>query len=247
MSRFSKNSCQLFLAHKGTRSFSILAAFVVMTTSCSSQKAIDQTGGSLIFKDDFNSLDTSVWISEIAPQPNSSVYVQNGNLVLDTKGGVTVWLNKKLNGNIRIEYTRKVIVDGGENDRLSDLNTFWMASDPDNKNLFTRKGVLEAYDSLQLYYAGMGGNTNSTTRFRKYQGTGERTLLKEFKDAAHLLKPNQAYKITIEVKGTLVRYAVDGETWFEFDDPVVLDEGYFGFRSTKSRQAITDISIYQLK
>lgn len=199
-----------------------------------------------MFSDDFTSLDTKQWIAEIAPQPNSSVYVKDGHLVLDTKGGVTVWLNKKLSGNIRIEYTRKVLVDTGKNDRLSDLNTFWMATDPRNNNLFIRNGVLETYDSLQLYYVGMGGNTNSTTRFRKYEGNGNRSLIKEYKDSSHLLKANKEYTITIEVRNNMVRYLVDGEVYFEHHDAAVLKEGYFGFRSTKSRQAIDKIRIYQL-
>src|SRR5687768_14374155 len=156
----------------------ILLSFIVLNHSVYSQKE------KLIFSEDFTSLNKSLWISEIAPQPASSVYLQNGHLVLDTKGGVTVWLNKKLSGNIRIEYTRRVLVDTGRNDRLSDFNTFWMASDPRNPNLFTRNGLLEAYDSLQLYYVGQGGNTNSTTRFRKYEGMGQRTLLQEYKDPA---------------------------------------------------------------
>ncbi|MEO5561919.1 MAG: DUF6250 domain-containing protein, partial [Chitinophagaceae bacterium] len=116
----------------------------------------------LVFSDDFSNFDTTLWIAEIAPLPDSKVYAEKGNLILSTKGGATVWLNKKLSGNIRIEYSRKVIVEGGANDRLSDFNTFWMATDPKNKNLFKRNGVLESYDSLQLYYVGMGGNTNST-------------------------------------------------------------------------------------
>lgn len=201
----------------------------------------------LIFSDDFNSpVDSATWISEIAPQPGSTVYIKDGHLVLDTRGGVTVWLNKKMSGNIRIEYTRKVLVDTGKNDRLSDLNTFWMATDPRNNNLFTRNGVLGSYDSLRMYYVGMGGNTNSTNRFRKYQGNGERTLLKEYKDPAHLLQPNKLYRISIEIIGNRVRYSVDGEIHFEYDDPSVLKEGYFGFRSTKSRQAIGEIRVYKL-
>lgn len=202
---------------------------------------------SLLFTDDFAKLDSSNWISEIAPLPNSTVYCKDGSLILDTKGGVTVWYKKPLSGNIRIEYTRKVLVEGNENDRLSDLNTFWMASDPRNKDLFTRQGVLESYDSLQLYYVGMGGNTNKTTRFRKYDGKGERILLKEYTDSAHLLKANKTYIITIEVKGNTTRYAVNGETWFEYADPFVLKQGYFGFRSTQSRQSIDKISIYKLQ
>jgi rhamnogalacturonan endolyase len=202
----------------------------------------------LIFSDDFTTpLDSNLWITEIAPPPGFKVYTKDGNLILDTKGGVTVWLNKKLSGNILIESTRTVLIDSGANDRLSDLNMFWMATDPKSNNLFTRNGVLESYDSLQLYYVGMGGNTNSTTRFRKYEGNGNRTLLKEYKDPAHLLQPNKRYTIVIEVRGNIVRYIVDGEVYFEYNDPAVLKEGYFGFRSTKSRQAIDTIKIYQLE
>src|SRR5688572_29359482 len=96
---------------------------------------------SILFTDDFTKLDTNTWVAEIAPLPDSKVYCKDGSLFLDTKGGVTVWLNKLLNGNIRIEYTRTVLDEGNANDRLSDLNTFWMATDPRNKNLFTRQGV----------------------------------------------------------------------------------------------------------
>lgn len=222
-----------------------LLLFIFLPCSVYSQNTEE---GKLIFSDDFNLLlDKKTWIAEIAPQPDSRVYVKEGQLILDTRGGVTVWLNKKLSGNIRIEYTRKVLIDTGKNDRLSDLNSFWMATDPKNKNLFTRNGVLESYDSLQLYYAGMGGNTNSTTRFRKYEGNGERTLLKEYKDSAHLLQSNKLYTISIEVRDKTVRYSVNGELFFEYNDPAILKEGYFGFRSTKSRQAIEQVKIYQLK
>ncbi len=203
--------------------------------------------GNLVFSDDFtNPFDSTIWKAEIDPQPVSKVYVSNGSLFLDTKGGVTIWLNKKLSGNIRIEYARTVLVDSGKNDRLSDLNTFWMSTDPKNDNLFTRKGVLETYDSLRMYYVGMGGNTNSTTRFRKYEGNGERTLLKEYKDTAHLLEPNKPYIIAIEIKDQAVRYFVNGELFFEYNDPAVLKEVYFGFRSTKSRQSVDWIKIYKL-
>lgn len=223
---------------------SILLALLLFSGTLYPQKSDKK---SLLFSEDFNStLDSNLWKAEIAPQPGSKVYTKDGHLFLDTKGGVTVWLNKKLTGNIRIEYTRKVLIEGDTNDRLSDLNTFWMATDPRNSNLFTRNGVLERYDSLQLYYVGMGGNTNKTTRFRKYQGNGERTLLKEYTDAEHLLQPNKLYTITIEVKGNTVSYSVDGTLYFSYEDPNILKEGYFGFRSTKSRQAIDAINIYQL-
>jgi rhamnogalacturonan endolyase len=223
----------------------IFFLFALLTYSANSQNVAN---GKLIFSEDFsNKLDSKIWMAEIAPVLPASVYTKDGQLFLDTKGGVTVWLNKKLTGNIRIEYSRKVLIDTGQNDRLSDFNTFWMAGDPKNTNLFTRNGVLESYDSLQLYYVGMGGNTNKTTRFRKYEGNGQRTLLKEYTDSVHLLQPNKSYTITVEVNKNIIRYIVDGETWFEYNDPSVLREGYFGFRSTKSRQAIDWIKVYQLE
>ena len=223
-----------------------LVAFAIVS-SVSQISFAQKEKTKLIFSDEFTGkLDTSIWKTEIAPQLNSTVYLKDGQLFLDTKGGVTVWLNKKLKGNIRIEYSRKVLVDSGANDRLSDFNSFWMATDPRNENLFTRDGVLESYDSLKMYYVGMGGNTNKTTRFRKYQGNGEKTLLQEYKDKAHLLEANKEYHVVIEVIKGVVRYIVDGETYFEYKDTAVLKEGYFGFRSTKSRQSIDWVKIYEI-
>jgi len=234
-----------YLNNKNTFILVLLVLFTVESCLAQSNK---KTKSELIFSDDFSSvLDTNKWKAEIAPLPGSNVYVKQGQLFLDTKGGVTVWLNRKLRGNIRIEYERRVLIDSSANDRLSDFNTFWMATDPKNKNLFTRNGVLESYDSLSLYYVGMGGNTNSTTRFRKYQGNGEKTLLQEYTDKDHLLTANKKYHIVVEVINNTIRYIVNGRIFFQYEDPSVLKEGYFGLRSTKSRQSIDWIKIYQVK
>ena len=234
------------------KKISLLLMMGVMHYSVMSQvQPVDTASlshGKLICSVEFGSkLDSRRWIVEMAPGENSTVYAQNNKLVLDTKGGVTVWLNQLLEKNIRIEYDRKVVVAGGANDRLSDLNNFWMASDPRNKNLFTRNGVLESYDSLQLYYVGMGGNSNKTTRFRKYDGTVERKLLQEYTDAAHLLEANKVYYIVIVVKNGVTSYWVDGLCYFSFKDPAPLQQGYFGFRSTKSHQEISKFRVYQLE
>lgn len=189
-------------------------------------------------------LDTTLWKIEMAPDPRSSVYTDSGKMIIDTKGGVTVWFTRKLTGrNIHISFTRKVLVEGNANDRLSDLNVFWMATDPRNKNLFTRNGVFEAYDSLRLYYVGMGGNTNTTTRFRKYLGNGKKPLLKEYTDSAHLLAPNKEYQIDISIEDDEVTYSVNDVVYFTYKDLHPLKEGYFGFRSTWSRQEISNLRI----
>jgi rhamnogalacturonan endolyase len=202
--------------------------------------------GKLLFKDDFDN-DLKNWITEFPKTPASSVAINNKKLVVNVDGGATLWLNKKLSGNLIITYKRKVLVEGGKNDRLSDLNQFWMATDPKRKNLFTRTGVLSEYDSLQLYYVGFGGNTNKTTRFRKYTGNGERVLYIDLNDADHLLKANKEYCITTIVYNGITKFFVDDREFFSFKDNRPLKEGYFGFRTTQSRQEIDDFEVYQFK
>jgi rhamnogalacturonan endolyase len=203
--------------------------------------------GDLLFADDFTKpLDASVWVAEIEPKSGavSTVYTRGGALVLDTRGGVTVWLNKILKGDLQIEFDRKVLVDTGRNDRLSDMNVFWMAMDPANANLFTRHGRFGSYDSLQLYYVGMGGNTNKTTRFRKYYEGGNKPVVKEYLDRGHLLEANKTYHVRIVVDGGVTSYWVDGDCYFSYADPAPLTEGYFGFRSTWSRQEIQHFKVW---
>lgn len=192
-------------------------------------------------------LDTTKWTVEMAPAPQSAVYTDSGRLVLDTRAGVTVWLNYKLRPNFHASFHRKVLIEGKANDRLSDLNVFWMATDPHDARLFKRTGVFEEYDSLSLYYVGMGGNTNTTTRFRKYEGNGKKTLLQEYLDADHLLTANKDYCIDIWVQNGIVIFAVDGIEYFHYSDPVPLREGYFGFRSTWSRQEISQFQITSIQ
>lgn len=223
----------------------VLTLLILMGGSAVAAEPVDAKRH-LIFADDFiTRLDPEAWVAEYLPERNSSVGVRDGKLVLDTYGGVTVWLNKRLQGNLLIEFRRKVLVEDGSNDRLSDLNLFWMASDPRNTQLFTRNGQFEAYDGLDLYYMGMGGNHNTSTRFRKYGG-GERRLLQEYSDAAHLLKPNHEYLIQVLVQDGRSSVFVDGQEFFAFSDPEPLRSGYFGLRSTWSRQEVRAVRVWQL-
>lgn len=200
----------------------------------------------LIYSDTFDhSLDTTMWVPEIQAMPGSVVDVKNGKLVLDTKGGVTVWLNKELSGDFEITFTRKVVMDGGVNDRLSDVNQFWLARDPSNKNLFTRSGKFEDYDNLDLFYVGMGGNSNTTTRFRIYHN-GTRKILHEYKDADHLLEAGHEYHIRIVVKNTITQFFVDNKLYFKSENVDASRGGYFGFRSTASHQEIDNFRAYRI-
>ncbi|HKJ40813.1 MAG TPA: DUF6250 domain-containing protein [Sunxiuqinia sp.] len=231
----------------------ILAIIILFASGAqSSVVAQDQSSveqyqkGSLLYQDQFNH-GMENWVVETPDSPYSKVDIEKGKLVIDVDHGATVWLNKKLSGNILIEYHRKVIMNNGHNDRLSDLNQFWMASDPKQDNVFTRSGTFREYDSLRMYYAGIGGNTNSTTRFRKYLGDGERTLLFDLQDEHHLLKPNKVYLIQLVVHNGITKVFVDGEQYFSFTDDQPLTEGYFGFRTVKSHQEVNDFKVYRLK
>lgn len=202
--------------------------------------------GKLLYSDDFGS-GLENWVVETPASPGSRVAILRNKLVIDVSDGATVWFRKKLSGNILIEYRRKVIVAKGGNDRLSDLNQFWMASDPRNPDLFTRTGVFSEYDTLSLYYFGMGGNYNSTTRFRKYTGDGERKLLTDLDNEEKLLKPNREYRIKISVYNGTTKVFVNDREFVSYTDPEPLREGYFGFRTVKSRQEIDRFKVYQLK
>lgn len=202
--------------------------------------------GKLLYKEDFNNgLDN--WVIEAPQNQDSKVIIEEGKLIVDVNEGTTVWFDQRLSGNYMIEYKRKVIMEGGKNDRLSDLNNFWMATDPRNENLFTRSGLFSEYDSLLMYYVGVGGNYNSTSRFRKYTGDGERVLYSDLQDQEYLLEPNKEYEVKIIVYDGVTKFFLDGKEFFSFKDPAPLKEGYFGFRTTKSRHEIDEFRVYGLK
>ncbi len=199
----------------------------------------------LFFADDFEKQDSN-WVAECEQPATSSVSVKNGRLDINTSAGATVWCTQKLSGSIKITYDAIVTDDGGANDRVSDLNMFWMAADPKNDNLFTRSGKFTAYDDLNLYYAGIGGHDNTTTRFRKYQSTGEKPVLKEYIDKEHLLKGNTLYKAAIIVQDGRTRCYLNDVLYFDYTDAQPYTEGYFGFRTTTSHQLMDNFKIYRL-
>lgn len=200
----------------------------------------------LLFQDNFSSLDTTKWAIEKSASDSEMVTVKNNRLLIDTYGGATIFYTKELSGNIYISYKRTVVMNNGKNDRLSDLNQFFMVREAKGDKLFKRNGGFAEYDSLNMYYVGMGGNYNSTTRFRKYEN-GNKKIIAEYADAAHLLQANHEYLIEIIfLNGTFI-YKVDGTIFFEWKDAMPYSHGYFAIRSTRSRQEIRDLKIYAIK
>ncbi len=193
--------------------------------------------------DDFSG-DLSQWVVE--QQPGGDVFIEDGRLVIVEEGGCTVWFRERLEAPVEIRYRATVSSRG----RVSDLNCFWMATDPESPDdLFAeghgRNGSFATYDSLRTYYVGYGGNHNSTTRFRRYPGTGERPMLPEhdLRDEEWLLDGDREYEIRIIVSDGRTRYIRDGETVFDIIDDEPLESGWFGFRTVRSRIEIRDFEV----
>ena len=184
------------------------------------------------------------WVAEL--EKPGTVTFSKGVLEIDVPAGATIWWKHELAGPVQIEYEATMIARGGPNDRVSDLNCFWMAKDA----LATRRsGKFSDYDSLKTYYVGQGGNSNTTTRFRRYIGhPGERPLLPEHDLAApeYLLKPNVAQKIRLVADGHRIQYWRDGRLVFDFTDPDPYTRGYFGLRTTQSHIRIRNLRIGRL-
>jgi len=167
-------------------------------------------------------------------------YHQRDSIEIWAPKGFTLWYNKPLQAPLTIQYEAMVILKDST-DRLSDLNCFWMATDPSAfegnpiHSIPTRNGIFTQCQSMHLYYMGYGGNWNSTTRFRRYDGSPSPAILTEYTDSAHLLRPNHWYSIRLNVTSQgHVTYEIDGQCIVNYQDPHPLTHGWFGFRTTLS-------------
>jgi hypothetical protein len=192
--------------------------------------------------------DLKFWAVE--QMPGGSVRTTDGALIIEDTAGSTVWLKEKLTAPVEITYEATVVVAGGPHDRLSDLNCFWMASDPRAPHAppfasLPRTGKFSDYDSLLTYYVGYGGNTNSTTRFRRYDATPARPLLPEhdLSEKKFLLEPNRPYRIRLVAHDGVAEFWRDGEKIFTFRDPAPLASGWFAIRTVKSHLVIRDVRV----
>jgi hypothetical protein len=200
--------------------------------------------GGVLFSNDFSG-DLSRWLAE-GTQPT----IVDGKTDLDTPVGTTVWFKPVIEGDVLIEYDVTVVDKGGPNDRVSDLNCFWMATDPCHpENLFAaseeRAGVFANYHHLNLYYVGYGGNTNSTTRFRRYNN-GNRELLGEYTDAPHLITPNHRCHIQLICFENLVEFWCDGQRLFRYEDPQPYRLGHFGLRTVQNHLIMDNFRVVRL-
>lgn len=184
--------------------------------------------------------------------PGGHVSVNDDALEITDEGGCTVWFRQPLNAPVEISFDVTVVSKGGPTDRVSDVNVFWMARDsrePVNEPPFSeahrRSGKFPEYNSLLTYYVGMGGNNNTTTRFRRYDGSAERPLLPEYdlRDAQYSLTPNATYHIRLVARDGMAEFWRDGKRIFSFTDPQPLTRGWFAFRTVKSHLLIRNFKV----
>ena len=204
----------------------------------------------LLYSDSFTH-GMNQWVAEL--EKPGVVEANNGILRLDVPAGATVWFRPELRGPVMIQYEAAMIQRGGLNDRVSDLNCFWMASDARSpKDLFAtkRSGSFADYNQLRAYYVGQGGNTNTTTRFRRYIGDPElRPLLPEhdLASAEVLLKANLTQRIQLVASHGRIQYYNDGKLIFDFQDAAPYTRGRFALRTTFSHIEVRNFRVYRLQ
>ncbi len=191
------------------------------------------------------------WIVE--QQPGGEVNFKNNSLEITDAKGCTVWFKNELEGNIKIAYDITIIDKGGPYDRVSDMNCFWMANDPDHPDDFfkeseKRAGHFPNYHQLKLYYVGYGGHDNSKTRFRRYDGNIDRPLLPEhdLSDKKFMITANQKMHIEISMENNYTTYRRDGEVIYHIFDPEPYRTGYFGFRTVNNHMEIENFIVSKL-
>lgn len=208
------------------------------------------TLGPLLYQDDFTDLALKNWSPEL--EADGVVTIGNRRLIVDVPKGLTLWFRPELSGPVLIQYDADVISRGGPNDRVSDLNCFWMAQDPQRPGHLLdtpRKGRFKDYDTLTTYYAGQGGNGNTTTRFRRYIGReGNRPLRSEddLSDPADLLTPNTWQTIRLVAFGSVIQYYRDDRKVFEMNDPDPYTHGWFALRTTDNHMEVRRFRVYRL-
>lgn len=197
----------------------------------------------------------SEWAVETESKESKVSLTSDGTIDIIAPKGLTLWYKRPMQGNVIIEYDAQIVVEEHNNNtwnRLSDLNCFWQASDPKQKDgsvlrgISKRKGIFANQYALSLYYMGYGGNYNSTIRFRRYNGDEKgikdpsfrSAILREYTDPGNILKPNHWYHIRLEQHFGHVRYIIDGECIVDYLDIRPFYRGYFGFRTTLAHAQI---------
>ena len=226
----------------------LAAACLILALAARAQHA--PAAGPLLHSDDFTR-GLAQWTAEL--EKPGKILARDGVLEIDAPGGCTLWFRPELSGPVLIRYEATPIQAGGPNDRVSDMNAFWMATDARSPlDLFAtkRSGAFADYNQLRAYYVGQGGNTDTTTRFRRYIGDPQlRPLLPEhdLQSRDTLLQPNVRRRVELVADGSRIQYYCDGRLLFDFRDPQPYTRGRFAFRTVDSHFEIRRFRVYRAR
>lgn len=205
--------------------------------------------GAVLASDDFQR-GLEQWAIELE-QPGS-VRAADGVLDIDVPAGATLWFKHEITAPVAIVFEATAVAAGGPNDRVSDMNTFWMATNRNEAAApFTqpRTGRFADYNDLLTYYVGLGGNSNTTTRFRRYIGDPvTRPLLPEhdLSNPASLLVPNRKQTILLIANGSSIEYWRDSVRLLHYADPAPYTRGWFAIRTVQSHLRIERLRVHRL-
>jgi len=219
------------------------ALALLAVTGCASAPST----GKLLHLDDFAD-GLGKW--HIEAEKPGRITATGGVLDIDVPAGVTLWFKPRLEGPLSIEFEATAVAEGARNDQVSDLNVFWMANNADGTQpVFARQrsGAFAEYNDLRTYYVGLGGNRNTTTRFRRYIGDPVvRPMLPghDLSAVSAMLAPNRPQTITLIADGARIEFRRDGQPLLVLDDQAPYVNGWFALRTTFSHLRIRRLRIY---
>ena len=187
---------------------------------------------------------------QVEAEAHAKVRADQGVLDIESQEGITLWFRTPLVAPVAIEYEVMAVAESGPLDQVSDVNAFWMATDPAAPGgsvlAAKRSGAFAGYDMIRTYYVGIGGNRNTTTRMRRYVGAaGNRPILPEHdrSDRAALLEPNRwiCLRLIATAQGAAVER--DGQRLFTLEDPAPYTRGHFGLRTTRSHLRVRNFRV----
>ncbi len=230
-----------------SRRLALLGAAGLAAGCAASPRTRLRTGARQLYADDFRH-GLGQWLIELE-QGRGAVSAADGVMTFDVPLGASAWFRPELTSPVEIRFTATAVSAGGAHDRVSDLNCFWMADDPRSPGDLIarpRSGAFADYDMMRTYYVGLGGNSNTSSRFRRYVGNGERPLLPQHDLSApdDLIVANRPYRIRLIADGGRIEYWRDDRRMFALDDPAPYSRGWFALRTTWNHMTVRDFSVW---
>ncbi len=175
----------------------------------------------------------------------------NGRLLVDATGAneeATVWLNKVLTGDVRIEFDAHIEASPGN---INNINSYLLFSDKTGASLYSTRarrsdGDIDEYGGgtnanapLRGYIiTHVGSGTPNNPRYRLRDVPPHNPVLHQVNDVVHA-RQGHTYHIIIEKTGNRIKYTVDGTLIFNVADTggnnPVHNSGLFGFRTFETR------------